>query len=96
MDAAKVDWATGGLGNRRLRQWLSQSPCPNPEPRAPEQVNPSMHSPPTPMHRTARMHAGAAKGGPGIGFTINDPGERHPLRPYWEYLCYLFRQALCA
>eukprot|EP00798_Chlamydomonas_sp_ICE-L_P014068 gene14068-20013_t len=26
------------------------------------------------------------------GFTINDPGESHPLRPYWEYLGFLFRK----
>eukprot|EP00200_Dunaliella_tertiolecta_P003160 CAMPEP_0202343186 /NCGR_PEP_ID=MMETSP1126-20121109/3419_1 /ASSEMBLY_ACC=CAM_ASM_000457 /TAXON_ID=3047 /ORGANISM="Dunaliella tertiolecta, Strain CCMP1320" /LENGTH=662 /DNA_ID=CAMNT_0048934227 /DNA_START=1282 /DNA_END=3267 /DNA_ORIENTATION=- len=28
----------------------------------------------------------------GAGFTINNPGEAHPLRPYWEYLSYLFRK----
>jgi len=26
------------------------------------------------------------------GFPIVNPGESHPLRPYWEYLCYLFRR----
>ncbi|KAJ9525988.1 hypothetical protein QJQ45_009372 [Haematococcus lacustris] len=28
----------------------------------------------------------------GAGFVINNPGESHPLRPYWEYLAYLFRK----
>lgn len=26
------------------------------------------------------------------GFSIVNPGESHPLRPYWEYLCFLFRK----
>ncbi|KAG2500070.1 hypothetical protein HYH03_002347 [Edaphochlamys debaryana] len=30
--------------------------------------------------------------GEALGFTITDPGEVHPLRPYWEYLCFLFRR----
>lgn len=35
---------------------------------------------------------GAADGSGGVlPFSINDPGESHTLRPYWEYLCYLFR-----
>ena len=39
--------------------------------------------------------AAAAAVGPGgepLGFTVTDPGESHPLRPYWEYLCFLFRR----
>ncbi len=38
--------------------------------------------------------AGAAAGGDGAveAFPIVNPGESHPLRPYWEYLCYLFRR----
>eukprot|EP00877_Chromochloris_zofingiensis_P008918 jgi/Chrzof1/427/Cz01g15150.t1 len=28
----------------------------------------------------------------GVNFAIVNPGESHPLRPYWEYLCYLFRR----
>jgi hypothetical protein len=35
--------------------------------------------------------AAAAAGGDVLPFTVNDPGESHVLRPYWEYLCYLFR-----
>jgi len=38
--------------------------------------------------------AAAAAGGEGEGvlpFSVVDPGESHILRPYWEYLCYLFR-----
>ncbi|KXZ56533.1 hypothetical protein GPECTOR_1g479 [Gonium pectorale] len=27
-----------------------------------------------------------------LGFTVTDPGESHPLRPYWEYLCFVFRR----
>ncbi|GIL73292.1 hypothetical protein Vretimale_4879 [Volvox reticuliferus] len=27
-----------------------------------------------------------------LGFNITNPGEFHPLRPYWEYLCFLFRR----
>lgn len=26
-----------------------------------------------------------------LGFSIDDPGERHPMRPYWEYCSFLFR-----
>lgn len=36
----------------------------------------------------------AAPDSDGVGgtFSITDPGESHPLRPYWEYLCFLFRR----
>ncbi|KAF8064646.1 PRMT5 [Scenedesmus sp. PABB004] len=35
---------------------------------------------------------GAAAGDAPLPFSVTDPGESHALRPYWEYLCYIFRR----
>lgn len=34
----------------------------------------------------------AGKADPTLPFIVTNPGESHPLRPYWEYLCFLFRK----
>jgi hypothetical protein len=38
--------------------------------------------------RTARLSRLLARSGPAVVCA----GESHPLRPYWEYLCFLFRR----
>ena len=53
---------------------------------------PSLHGVPSekaPANGTAATASGAA--GEGIKLDA-DPGANHPLRPYWEYLSYLFRK----
>ena len=46
---------------------------------------------PAPPPRPASA-AGAAAADEADGFPILNPvGEGHALRPYWEYLCFLFR-----
>jgi hypothetical protein len=35
--------------------------------------------------------AAAADADAVLPFAVVDPGESHVLRPYWEYLCYIFR-----
>lgn len=58
------------------------------------------HVAPTPTPAAAASPAPTAPGArttiinatPGAGFSIENPGETHPLRPYWEYLCFLFRK----
>ena len=48
----------------------------------------SHHAPP----EAAAAAAGTVVGlGPGGTAVLNAPGQAHPLRPYWEYLSYLFR-----
>lgn len=48
--------------------------------------------PATPAPESTIAAAAAAAGGDVLPFAVNDPGESHVLRPYWEYLCYLFRR----
>jgi hypothetical protein len=31
-----------------------------------------------------------------LPFAVVDLGESHVLRPYWEYLCYIFRCDQCS
>lgn len=40
----------------------------------------------------AGQHFVALDPSTGTGFVLNNPGEAHPLRPYWEYLCFVFRK----
>ncbi|GLC44329.1 hypothetical protein PLESTB_000481500 [Pleodorina starrii] len=50
--------------------------------------------PPAPPAPGAPAGAAVAVGPDGspLGFSISNPGEAHPLRPYWDYLCFLFRR----
>ncbi len=69
---------------------LSQPPVPHPAPQV-VLTGQACHTPP-PAPPKPQPAPAPDSDGLGGSFSITDPGESHPLRPYWEYLCFLFRR----
>lgn len=66
------------------------APPPHPHPQV-VLTGQACHTPP-PAPPKPPQPAAPDSDGVGGTFSITDPGESHPLRPYWEYLCFLFRR----